>query len=96
MTDLDLRDELKLVGVSKADLDWFESINWNDAEVPPAERGDMADYERREALLHATLEGETFAERGASHAGRLAAAIGARLADLRESEDEEEEEDEKD
>ena len=91
MSDLDLRDELKLVGASKADLDWFESIGWNDANVPPAEPADVADYERREALLNATLKAETFAERGASEAGRLAAAIGARLADLREPEEDEDE-----
>jgi len=93
MPDLDLRDNLKLVGASKADLDWFDSIGWNDAEVPPAGPESVADYERREALLNATLKAETFAERGDSQAGRLAAAIGARLADLR---DEEEEDDEKD
>ncbi len=91
MSDLDLRDNLKLVGASKTDLDWFESIGWNDTNVPPAEPEDVADYERREALLNATLTAETFAERGASHAGRLAAAIGARLADLREPEEDEDE-----
>jgi hypothetical protein len=93
MPDLDLRDNLKLVGASKADLEWFDAIGWNDAEVPPAGPESAADYERREALLNATLNAETFAERGASHAGRLAAAIGARLADLRDSQEEDEEED---
>lgn len=92
MSNPELRDHLKLVGASKADLDWFESIGWNDANVPPAEPEDVTDYERREALLNATLRAETFAERGESHAGRLAAAIGARLADLREPEEEDEDE----
>ena len=84
MSESELRNELKLVGAQPADLAWFDSIGWNDADVPPATADNAADYERREALLNATLRAETFAERGASHAGRLAAAIGARLADLRE------------
>ena len=46
-----------------------------------------AAYERREKLLNSTLAAETFAERGDSLAGRLAAAIGARLADLRDKAD---------
>jgi hypothetical protein len=92
MSELELRDSLKLVGASAADLAWFDSIGWNDADVPPATAESVADYERREALLNATLRAETFAERGASHAGRLAAAIGARLADLRDKQDDEEEE----
>jgi hypothetical protein len=92
MSDPELRDDLKLVGALPADLAWFDSIGWNDADVPPATADDVADYERREALLNATLRAETFAERGASHAGRLAAAIGARLADLRDEQEDEEEE----
>ena len=36
MSELELRDSLKLVGASAADLAWFDSIGWNDAEVPPA------------------------------------------------------------
>ena len=92
MPDLDLPDQLQLAGARKADLDWFESIGWSDANVPPPEPGQVADYERREALLQKTMTAESFAERGASPAGRLAAAIGARLADLRDSEDEGEEE----
>ena len=87
----DLRDQLKLVGAGDADLDWFESIGWSDKQVPPATEKNAADYERRESLLNATIRAETFAERGASPAGRLAAAIGARLADLRDPDEEEEE-----
>jgi hypothetical protein len=93
MSEPELRDHLKLVGAPQADLDWFDSIGWNDADVPAAEVEDVADYERRETLLNATLRAETFAERGESLAGRLAAAIGARLADLRERDEDDDEKD---
>lgn len=93
MSEPELRDHLKLVGAAQADIDWFERIGWDDARVPPATPENMADYERREALLNETLRAETFAERGASLAGRLAGALGARLADLRDEQEGEEEAD---
>lgn len=67
------------------DQRWFRSIGWDDAQVPPV-RSDVeaADYARREAALTGAIEGLTFAERGDSAEGRLAAAIGAALANWRE------------
>ena len=95
MPDADLRDLVRLAGASPQDLAWFESIHWDPAKVPPASAETLADYERREALLNSTLDAETFAERGASPAGRLAAAIGAQIANLRDEEEgEDEDEDE--
>ncbi|MDB5643063.1 MAG: hypothetical protein JWN07_2380 [Hyphomicrobiales bacterium] len=88
MPGSELADQLQLAGASPADIAWFASIGWSDANVPEIEPADVADYERREAILNATLKAETFAERGESLAGRLAAAIGARLADLREKQEE--------
>lgn len=84
MPDADLRDLLQLAGASPADLAFFESIGWDPARIPPVEPGMLEDYERREALLNSTLKGETFAERGDSPAGRMAAALGAQIADFRD------------
>ncbi len=84
MPDADLPDLLKLAGASPQDLAWFEGLAWDPARVPEATPDDLADYECREALLNSTLTAETFAERGESPAGRLAAAIGARIADLKD------------
>ena len=93
MAEPELRDQLMLAGATPGDLAWFDRIGWDDARVPEPTPAEVADYQRRESLLNATLTAETFAERGASHAGRLAAAIGARLADLRDREAGEEEAD---
>lgn len=76
---------LRLVGASAQDLSWFESFGWRDDGVPPASAQDVEAFRRREALLNASLEGLTFAERGTSKAGHLAAAIGARIADFEDA-----------
>jgi hypothetical protein len=86
----ELRDHLAAAGAGADDLAWFDRIGWSDAQVPAARAGDVADYRRREKLLNDSLAGLTFAERGTSQAGRLAAAIGARIADLRDADDEDE------
>ena len=72
---------LELAGFSSGDLAWFESFGWDDAQVPPPRPDEIADYQRREAALNASIKTLTFAERGESQAGRLAASIGARVAD---------------
>jgi hypothetical protein len=83
----DLRNRLMADGADPSDLAWFDRFGWNDAHVPAARPDDLADYRRRETLLNSSIEGLTFAEKGESPAGRLAAAIGARIADLRDPED---------
>jgi hypothetical protein len=84
MSTPELRDRLTLEGASAADLAWFDAIGWSDAAVSEVQAGEVADYQRREALLNRSVADLTFAERGESLAGRLAAAIGARLADYRD------------
>lgn len=76
--------------LSVEDQRWFRAIGWDDAKVP-AVRSEVeaADYARREAALNAAIDGLTFAERGDSAEGRLAAAIGAALANWRERGEEE-------
>lgn len=75
-------EALRLAGASPADIAWFEAIHWQDDAVPPVGAEVLAAYRRREQLLNKTIEHLSFAERGASRAGRLAAAIGARIADF--------------
>ena len=88
---LDLaRARLAAVSASRDDLAWFGSLGWSDAAVPaPKDAGEAEAYRRREAKLNAAIASLTYAERGESPEGKLAAAIGARLADWREGEEEE-------
>lgn len=82
---------LAAVGMSAEDIGWLESLGWSDAAVPPVKsEADAAAYSRREAKLNAAVAELTYAERGESTEGKLAAAIGARLADAREGGEEDE------
>ncbi len=92
--DAALIERLKRAGLSAEDLAWFESFGCDDKNVPPPRPEDIADYRRREATLNAGIAGLDFVERGASLEGRLAAAIGARLADARDAAEGEDDEDE--
>jgi hypothetical protein len=87
-----LRDSLIAKGLTASDIAWFDTIDWNPSSVPPAEPQIIADYQRRERALNESIDGLSFAERGESQAGRLAAAIGARIADLTDPEEEKDEE----
>lgn len=78
------RDRLAAAGLGPVDLAWFDQHGWNDADIPPPEPTEIAAYERREAALNSAIAGLGITERGRSLEGRLAAAIGARLADLRD------------
>lgn len=67
------------------DVAWLEALGWSDAAVPPVgDAGRLADYERRETVLNAAIAHLSFPERAESVEGRLAAAIGARIADWRD------------
>ncbi len=69
-------------GLYPADLAWLDKLGWSAAAVPPVQSpADVADYRRRESALNAGIAHLTFAERGQSPEGKLAAALGARLAD---------------
>ena len=78
------RERLAAAGLGPVDLAWFDQHGWNDADIPPPEPNEIAAYERREAALNSAIAGLGITERGRSLEGRLAAAIGARLADLRD------------
>jgi hypothetical protein len=87
--DTQLKERLRLAGLSAADLAWFDSFGCDDARVPAPRPEEVADYSRREAALNAAIKALTFAERGEALEGRLAAAIGARIADVRDPDEEE-------
>ncbi|MCX7900047.1 MAG: hypothetical protein N2444_08205 [Methylocystis sp.] len=78
------RAKLAAAGMSGEDLAWFDTIGWNDAAIPPPTPGEIGAYQRREVELNASIADLSITERGASLQGKLAAAIGARLADLRD------------
>lgn len=74
--------------ISADDAAWLRKTGWSDAAVPAiANAADAERYARLEAALNNALKGSTFAERGESAEGRMAAAIGARLADWRDGDE---------
>lgn len=80
-----LRTALTLAGFSPDDLRWLDGFGWRIDQTPAIENeAQRQAYERREAAIAASAAHLTYAERGASPEGRLAAMIGARLADWRE------------
>jgi hypothetical protein len=87
--DAAMRERLLMAGLGNADLDWFDSFGCDDSRVPPPRPEEVATYRRREAALNTAIAELSFAERGGSLEGRLAAAIGARVADALDKEDDE-------
>ena len=86
--DAATREKLHMAGLTSADLAWIDSFGGDDAAVPKPRPYEIDDYRRREAALNASVAPLSFAERGASLEGRLAAAIGARVADALDPEEE--------
>ena len=82
-----MRECLEMAGLAAADIAWFDSFGCDDSRVPAPRPEEVADYARREAALNAAIAALTFAERGESAEGRLAAAIGARVADARDEDE---------
>ncbi len=78
------RGLLQQAGLTAGDLDWLDALDWNDAAVPPANSSNEADYRRREAALNRAVQNLDYKARGELPEGRMAAAIGAKLADLRD------------
>ena len=75
-------------GLGPDDMTWLDGLRWSDSAVPPvASDGQLADYQRRERALNAAVAHLTFAERGDSPEGRLAASIGAKIADWQDKAD---------
>jgi hypothetical protein len=87
--DSALRERLQRAGLSGADLVWIDSFGGDDAAVPKPRPDEIADYRRREAALNSSVAPLTFAERGESPEGKLAAAIGAKVADALDPDEEE-------
>jgi hypothetical protein len=79
-----LKARLAKLGLSEGDLSWFDKLEWNDANVPAPAAHEVDAYGRREAALNADIARLGVLEKGATLQGRLAAAIGARLADLKD------------
>ena len=77
--------------ISADDAAWLKKTGCSDAAVPPvANAADAERYKRLEKAIGNALKGSTFAERAESAEGRMAAAIGARLADWRELDEKDE------
>jgi hypothetical protein len=77
-----VRARLSTAGLGAADIEWLDRCGWADAAIPPIESdAQRADYARREAALNAASGHLTFAERAVTIEAKLAAAIGARIAD---------------
>lgn len=76
------RARMLAAGANKDDLAWLDAMGWNDSNAPKVRgEADLADLKRREAMLNAAVAHLSFAERAASPEGKLAAALGARIAD---------------
>lgn len=93
MSEADRIDEararLLAAGANRKEIEYFDSLGWNDARIPPiGTDADVADMRRREARLNAAVAHLSFAERAESPEGKLAAAIGARIADWTDRDDE--------
>jgi hypothetical protein len=87
--DAQIRERLLMAGLTAADLAWLDSFGWSDSQVPQPRPDEIDDYRRREAALNAIIAPLSFAERGESIEGRLAAMIGARAADALERDEDE-------
>lgn len=69
-------------GLGADDMAWLDRLGWKDSAVPDVRSEvELADYRRRERALNAAVAHLSFAERGESPEGKLAAAIGAKVAD---------------
>lgn len=82
------RARLLAAGAGEGDLAYFDSLGWDDSQTMPVKtEADAADLKRREEMLNAAVAHLSFAERAASPEGKLAAALGARIADWSEGEE---------
>ncbi len=79
-----LKTRLTKLGLTEDDLSWFDKLEWSDANVPAPAPHEVDAYGRREAALNADVAKLGQLEKGATLQGRLAAAIGAQLADLKD------------
>ena len=76
-----LRAHLSASGFGESDLQWLDRLGWEDAAVPPIKSDQQrAEYTRLQAALVGHTGGRTFAERATLLESKLAAAIGAHVA----------------
>ena len=87
--DAQMKQRLEMAGLTSADLAWLDSFGCDDKAVPPPRPEEIDAYRRREAALNASIAPLTFFERGISQEGKLAAAIGARIADADDPDEDE-------
>jgi hypothetical protein len=85
MPTSETRERLIMSGASAEDLAFLDHIGWNPAAVPPIGGASIARYSHIERALNRSIASLTVAGRGDSLEGRLAASIGARIADAREA-----------
>jgi hypothetical protein len=83
------KNALLNAGMQDDDLAWLDAHSWSASKIPAPTATELSDYKRRELLLNKSISDLGIVERGASIQGKLAAAIGAHLANLRDPADEE-------
>ena len=72
--------------LSAEDAAWLRKQGWNDAAVPAiSSAADAERYARIEKAISKATQGASFAKRGESVEGRMAAALGAHLANWRDN-----------
>ncbi len=84
-----IKGKIATRGTVRGRLGLDQVFGGDDAAVPKPRPEEIADYRRREAALNAIVAPLTFAERGKSPEGKLAAAIGAKVADALDPDEEE-------
>jgi hypothetical protein len=87
--DAQMRERLQMAGLSAEDIGWLDSFGCADSRVPAPKPSEIEDYRRREAALNASVAALTYAERGESPEGKLAAAIGAHIANAQDNDEDE-------
>lgn len=81
----EIRSRLKEHGLTEVDLNWLDGLAWSDAAIPPIGTSrEAADYMRREKALNSSVSALLLLERVESIEGKLAASIGAALANWKE------------
>lgn len=86
----EIRAALTQQGMTQADLAWLDSLGWSDAAVPPVSSdAEAADYARREKALNASIAGLLSVDRIDRIESKLAAAIGAAVANWKDRDEDE-------
>lgn len=85
----EIHARLSASGMASADLRWLESIGYDDASIPEVGSEEDAEaYRRREQHLNRAVADLLLPERVIRPESKIAAAIGARLADWADRDEE--------